>query len=584
MKTKGLKAVKTKYFLAITGVVLAPVLGVMAQPSPGPDAKLGAQAEAPVNVSPAVAEIVNLAESGTSEQQILTKIQSSPGSYNLGADDVIYLKDVGLSSAVINAMLSHGSAGASATVATASRPPSVQPEEPRGQPQQPPLVTAPYVPQERQYANDSPPPPVTQATPSVEVSSFYTDLAPYGTWVQLDGVGMCWQPRAVVVNRSWQPYCDSGHWVWTDAGWFWQSDYSWGWAPFHYGRWQLHERCGWVWLPDTTWGPSWVVWRTGGDYCGWAPCPPGAVFDVGFGGWRYRGAHVSASFDFGLGFNHFTFINYSDFGHRDYGRVRISNRENTRIYNNTTVINNYTVVNNRVVNRGLPVDRVSKASHTEFRQVAIRDVRGGATATERSGGGSSRGQAVYRHELKTPERLGPVAVQKVDSQHSIVHQTQVVSTRERSAAASSSGRERNSQSYDSRSTTRSTVDRSTPAARGERQPVDRNSSTPSTSRTDERRDAPRSAPLTPSRSSDPRRDTSTSVDSSRSVDTRSSARTAPLTPDRSVSERRDSSSRAIESRSRSESAGSYQPKTYQEPRSAPRERPRIPNPGATIGD
>ena len=35
----------------------------------------------------------------------------------------------------------------------------------------------------------------------------------------------------VGINRNWQPYCDSGHWrLITDAGWFWQSDYSWGWA------------------------------------------------------------------------------------------------------------------------------------------------------------------------------------------------------------------------------------------------------------------------------------------------------------------------------------------------------------------
>ena len=98
-----------------------------------------------------------------------------------------------------------------------------------------------------------------------DVSYFYNDLSPYGSWVNLEGYGWCWQPRAVVVSPGWRPYCDGGYWVYSDAGWYWQSTYSWGWAPFHYGRWYAHPRCGWVWMPDRVWGPAWVTWRTGGD-------------------------------------------------------------------------------------------------------------------------------------------------------------------------------------------------------------------------------------------------------------------------------------------------------------------------------
>src|SRR5437763_1893906 len=82
------------------------------------------------------------------------------------------------------------------------------------------------------------PPPEFGGNPPPEVNYFYSDLAPYGSWLQVDGMGWCWQPRCVVVNRAWQPYCDYGHWAYTDCGWYWQSSYSWGWAPFHYGRWQ----------------------------------------------------------------------------------------------------------------------------------------------------------------------------------------------------------------------------------------------------------------------------------------------------------------------------------------------------------
>ena len=85
------------------------------------------------------------------------------------------------------------------------------------------------------------------------------------------------------------------------------SDYSWGWAAFHYGRWFHHERFGWCWTPDTVWGPSWVTWRYSVDYCGWAPLPPFTVFVSGIG-FIYRGAAVGVGFDFGLGAGFFTFV------------------------------------------------------------------------------------------------------------------------------------------------------------------------------------------------------------------------------------------------------------------------------------
>ena len=88
---------------------------------------------------------------------------------------------------------------------------------------------------------------------------FYDTLAPYGGWVNFQGYGWCWRPTIVVYNTGWQPYCDNGHWVYTDCGWYWVSGYSWGWATFHYGRWFHNQRYGWCWRPDTTWSPSWVL-------------------------------------------------------------------------------------------------------------------------------------------------------------------------------------------------------------------------------------------------------------------------------------------------------------------------------------
>ena len=52
---------------------------------------------------------------------------------------------------------------------------------------------------------------------------------------------MYWRPdAAIAANPDWRPYYDMGQWVQTDNGLFWQSDYTWGDIPFHYGRWVLN--------------------------------------------------------------------------------------------------------------------------------------------------------------------------------------------------------------------------------------------------------------------------------------------------------------------------------------------------------
>jgi len=64
-----------------------------------------------------------------------------------------------------------------------------------------------------------------------------------------------WQPSIILTIDDWRPYVNDGHWVLTDTGWYWQSSYAWGWAPFHYGRWSYHDKHKWVWSPDTVWSP-----------------------------------------------------------------------------------------------------------------------------------------------------------------------------------------------------------------------------------------------------------------------------------------------------------------------------------------
>jgi len=101
----------------------------------------------------------------------------------------------------------------------------------------------------------------------------------------VDGLGRVWHPYDSIVGAGFQPYSTHGHWVYTDAGWAWASDYDWGWAPFHYGRWWIDSLYGWVWLPGSTWAPAWVSWRYGGGYAGWAPLTPmGYVWGAGYWG------------------------------------------------------------------------------------------------------------------------------------------------------------------------------------------------------------------------------------------------------------------------------------------------------------
>ncbi len=107
-------------------------------------------------------------------------------------------------------------------------------------------------------------------------TQFQDALAPYGTWSSDDSYGEVWTPASAIVGGDFLPYATAGHWVRSEYGWTWVSDWNWGWAPFHYGRWIVRD-ARWSWVPGTMWGPAWVAWRSGNGYVGWAPLPPRGV-------------------------------------------------------------------------------------------------------------------------------------------------------------------------------------------------------------------------------------------------------------------------------------------------------------------
>ncbi len=346
-------------------------------PPPAPDGSTAAvvpdeSAALPPNIDPnsALAQIVKLVQSGVSQDVIMAYVTNSTGMFKLDPDEIIYLKDIGAPDELVTAMMQRDQMLQAQTAAGASY--------------LPPQPAAPAT----ETAASEPVPAATVVEPAapVTVDYFYGTLAPYGSWVYVSGYGRCWRPTVTVVNAGWQPYCDHGHWVWTDCGWYWISDYSWGWAPFHYGRWFCDAHLGWCWYPDTAWGPSWVTWRYSPGYCGWAPLPPHAVYRAGVG-FFYNGAAVSVGFNFGLGVSAYTFVPTGSFCDPHPWHYRVAPRDVAQIYNNTTVINNFNEDgnNHRFINHGIDPGRITAVTHREIQPVAIHETVGRVLRGEQLG-------------------------------------------------------------------------------------------------------------------------------------------------------------------------------------------------------
>jgi hypothetical protein len=246
----------------------------------------------------------------------------------------------------------------------------------------------------------TPPPP-----PEVNFQYFHDQLSPWGTWVEVPGVGACWQPSAAVtgISPDWRPYYDNGQWVQTDNGLYWQSEYQWGDIPFHYGRWILQPGYGWVWVPDYTWGPAWVFWRQDDvDGCiGWAPLPYGAVFING--GFWWHGVAVGVDFDFGLGMACFTFCPYGHF-HEPFFRMRghewayhIGQDRMRAFYGHSVIRNEFRRdEHGRFVNNGIGRDRIEHLTRVEHANFEERNPVGdrnklAAARTEQSRGRDTAG-------------------------------------------------------------------------------------------------------------------------------------------------------------------------------------------------
>ena len=372
----------------------APVQAISTEKSPPPNVRL----------STPVAEVVRLANSGVDQSVVLAYIKNSPDTFNLGAEEIIYLNDIGLPGSDVTAMIQHDQALKGTQPITSPPPPPPAPPAnqfandgvstpvppnqyaPTPDSSVPPVEIIPgAAPPDYGTEEDGPPPNVATD------SAFYDSLAPYGSWVNVGGYGNCWQPNAGIIDANWQPYFNCGHWVYSDCGWYWLSGYTWGWAPFHYGRWFRHNTLGWCWSPGRVWGPSWVAWRYSAGYCGWAPLPPSAWYSPTLG-LTFRGHAVSSTFGFGLTPQSFAFVSFNHFYNSHLPNFAVPNRQVTGFFSTTTFSTAINFSNGRVINNGLPPRTVAASTHTQIQRVSITHIsstsvaEGGRTERFASGG------------------------------------------------------------------------------------------------------------------------------------------------------------------------------------------------------
>ena len=228
-----------------------------------------------------------------------------------------------------------------------------------------------------------------QASMSFQI--FYDQLSPYGMWVDYPNYGYVWIPNG---DPGFSPYETAGHWVFTDDGWTWVSDYPWGWATFHYGRWDYDNVYGWFWVPDDKWGPAWVSWRSSPGYYGWAPLRPG----------------ISASMAFGSGYHEpnqrWIFVRDRDIARSDIGSHYINRTNNATIINSPMVIVNTRKDATRKATyiAGPNRDDVQKVTHTTVNSVTIRE-------TNQPGSHLSNGELqVYRPQVQKTNGNGQAPV------------------------------------------------------------------------------------------------------------------------------------------------------------------------------
>ncbi len=207
---------------------------------------------------------------------------------------------------------------------------------------------------------------------SVSFQTFYNELSPYGNWSSHPKYGSVWTPYGV--GRNFQPYGTDGHWVMTEFGNTWVSDFQWGWATFHYGRWFYDDYLGWAWVPDYEWGPAWVDWRSGNGYYGWAPLWPGVRIGVSFN----------------IPLNYWVFVPQRYIYNRRVFGYCVPRYRYRSFFGRTTIINNYYYNDNRSYAYGPSRGEVERVTRGNVPTYRAEEIRGNRYASNNGSGTSNR--------------------------------------------------------------------------------------------------------------------------------------------------------------------------------------------------
>jgi len=91
-----------------------------------------------------------------------------------------------------------------------------------------------------------------------------SDLNYYGSYSNIPGYGMMWQPYFTGIG--WNPFIDGAWAFYPGFGYMFASAYPWGWMPYRYGSWMFIPGNGWMWQPG-----GWNSWVTVPRYAGTLP-------------------------------------------------------------------------------------------------------------------------------------------------------------------------------------------------------------------------------------------------------------------------------------------------------------------------
>lgn len=208
----------------------------------------------------------------------------------------------------------------------------------------------------------------------VSFQTFFDELADDGEWIIItkeeiekelndgegqsfasfyqeeDGLVYIWKPKGE--DNDWRPYMN-GKWVYTTSGWMWASNYKWGWACYHYGRWWKSKSYGWVWMPGYVWAPAWVKWRITGNHVGWTPLSPKAK-------WKGEEGITAATYKYENANYDWVFVDKSKFTDEVDKSVVMPVKENSGLIKNSESVLEMKLENGKVTGKGPNVSDIEK--------------------------------------------------------------------------------------------------------------------------------------------------------------------------------------------------------------------------------